>query len=255
MGWPTTQGRISTNEWFSNRFGGPALKSARSAAPTHAAIDRWTHRPSSTIDREKLTPVRARVDYWRAAHSADDARPIGSCGKFWSGRSPSHRRPRLSVRGRAAFGASGGEAGVARFVLPVRGFEPDSVAANDAIIPHRLLLQISALLESLPQDATKGVRDEFGHKLPIGDVDESPAPFLFLGQTEEAGEVHRHTMTTVPALAMRCQHRHACSASRPLNRVRDPLRHFVFTPCDDVDGNPDTSREDATAFHPPDCRP
>jgi hypothetical protein len=40
------------------------------------------------------------------------------------------------------------------------------MAPNDAIIPHRLLLQISALLESLPRDAAQGVKDEFGRKLP-----------------------------------------------------------------------------------------
>ena len=40
------------------------------------------------------------------------------------------------------------------------------MAVNDAIIPHRLLLQISALLESLPPDATKDMKDEFGRRLP-----------------------------------------------------------------------------------------
>ncbi len=40
------------------------------------------------------------------------------------------------------------------------------MAVNDATIPHRLLLQISALLESLPADAAEGVNDEFGRKLP-----------------------------------------------------------------------------------------
>lgn len=40
------------------------------------------------------------------------------------------------------------------------------MADDDAIFPHRLLLQMSALLESLPPDAADGVIDEFGRKLP-----------------------------------------------------------------------------------------
>jgi hypothetical protein len=68
------------------------------------------------------------------------------------------------------------------------------MAANDAIIPHRLLLQISALLESLPSDATKALKDEFGHELPTVKLMNRRLRFVFMGRTEESSTVQRHTM-------------------------------------------------------------